>query len=92
MPENPPMAPLTGTDVADLHQTCDRHGICWTTIDKLTVPYVIDIWERTIYVCGRLPLQRYYEVITEAVYRLIHGIVEPNVIPLRVDLAQTSIG
>jgi hypothetical protein len=77
------VAPFTGSDIADLHQACDDHDICWTTIDWLPVPFVVDVPTRTVYVSGMLPLQLYYESITHGVYEIVHGTNATNVIPLR---------
>lgn len=77
------MAPLTGNDVADLHQTCADHEINYFTIDWLPVPYIVDRVSRAVYLNGQLDVAGFFQALGEALVRLVRYLTGDTVVPLR---------
>lgn len=84
------MAPLTGNDVADLHQTCADHEINYFTIDWLPVPYIVDRYARTVYLNGQLDVAGFFQALGEALVRLVRYLTGDTVVPLRPRLCRRA--
>lgn len=77
------VSPLTGFDIAEVHQMADSLAVEWVTVARMSDSYRIKPATRTVYINGALTTDLYYRALREAFTVL--GAAPPiaDVIPLR---------